>query len=148
MYNKITLIGRLGRDVETMESKNGTKYWKFSIATNEWISSKGEEETTWHNITCFNDYVGKQLEEKSKTGTFEEIFNEETEGLDVRFFSEEIDITELPSAYKNAEAVRNQMEEFGLGNVIDEVMPYGCIMAGDWQKNAPWKNRRRKRKNR
>jgi single-strand DNA-binding protein len=69
MYNKITLIGRLGRDVETMESKNGTKYWKFSIATNEWISSKGEEETTWHNITCFNDYVGKQLEEKSKTGT-------------------------------------------------------------------------------
>jgi single-strand DNA-binding protein len=69
MYNKITLIGRLGRDVETMESKNGTKYWKFSIATNEWISSKGEEETTWHNITCFNDYVGKQLEEKGKTGT-------------------------------------------------------------------------------
>jgi single-strand DNA-binding protein len=69
MYNKITLIGRLGRDVETMESKNGTKYWKFSIATNEWISSKGEEETTWHNITCFNDYVGKQIEEKSKAGT-------------------------------------------------------------------------------
>ena len=68
MYNKITLIGRLGRDIKAMESKNGTKYWKFSIATNEWISSKGEEETTWHNITCFNDYVGKQLEEKSKKG--------------------------------------------------------------------------------
>ena len=29
-----------------------------------------------------------------------EIFKEETEGLDIRFFSEEIDITELPSAYK------------------------------------------------
>lgn len=69
MYNKITLIGRLGRDAETMESKNGTKYWRFSIATNEWISSKNEEETTWHNITCFNDYVGKQLEEKGKAGT-------------------------------------------------------------------------------
>ena len=69
MYNKITLIGRLGRDAETMESKNGNKYWRFSIATNEWISSKNEEETTWHNITCFNDYVGKQLEEKGKAGT-------------------------------------------------------------------------------
>ena len=68
MYNKITLIGRLGRDIKAMESKNGTKYWKFSVATNEWISSKGEEETTWHNITSFNDYVGKQLEEKSKKG--------------------------------------------------------------------------------
>jgi len=69
MYNKITLIGRLGRDAETMESKNGNKYWRFSIATNEWISSKNEEETTWHNVTCFNDYVGKQLEEKGKAGT-------------------------------------------------------------------------------
>lgn len=39
------------------------------------------------------------------------------------------------------------MEEFGLGEVIDEVLPYGCIMAGNWQKNAPWKNKRRKRKN-
>ena len=67
-------------------------------------------------------------------------------GLDVRFFSKEIDITELPSAYKNAKAVRAQMDEFGLGTVIDEVMPYGCIMAGDWQKNAPWKIRREKRK--
>jgi len=72
-----------------------------------------------------------------------EIFAEETAGLDVRFFSNEIDITELPSAYKNAESVRNQMEEFGLGKVIDEVMPYGSIMAGDWQKNAPWMIRRR-----
>ena len=69
MYNKITLIGRLGRDTETMESKTGTKYWKFSIATNQWIQSKGEEETTWHNITCFNDYVGSQLDTKGKKGT-------------------------------------------------------------------------------
>jgi hypothetical protein len=36
-----------------------------------------------------------------------EIFEEKTKGLDVRFFSNEIDITELPSAYKNAATVRN-----------------------------------------
>lgn len=89
--------------------------------------------------------VSRNQHRKSKTGTFQEIFNEETQGLDVRFFSNEIDITELPSAYKNAETVRNQMEEFGLGKVIDEVMPYGCIMAGDWKKNAPWKKRKRSR---
>ena len=73
-----------------------------------------------------------------------EIYQDETEGLDVRFFSNEIDITELPSAYKNAESVRKQMKEFGLGNVIDEVEPFGCIMAGDWQKNAPWKRKKKK----
>ncbi|TMM31551.1 RtcB family protein [Polaribacter aestuariivivens] len=90
--------------------------------------------------------VSRTQHRKSKTGTNEEIFEQETKDLDVRFFSNEIDITELPSAYKNAETVRNQMEVFGLGTVIDEVMPYGCIMAGNWQKNAPWKNRRRQDK--
>ena len=79
----------------------------------------------------------------------EEVFEEETAGLDVRFFSNEIDITELPSAYKNADTVRAQMDEVGLGEVIDEVVPYGSIMAGDWKKNAPWRviKRQDKKKN-
>ena len=37
--------------------------------------------------------------------TNEEIFNTETQGLDARFYSGNIDISELPSAYKNAESV-------------------------------------------
>ncbi|WP_173427053.1 RtcB family protein [Kordia jejudonensis] len=90
--------------------------------------------------------VSRTQHRKSKTGTIQDIFNEETKGLDVRFFSKEIDITELPSAYKNAATVRNQMEHFGLGKIIDEVMPYGCIMAGDVGKNAPWKRRKKNRK--
>lgn len=74
--------------------------------------------------------------------TIEEIFAEETQGLDVRFFSKNIDISELPSAYKNAETVKRQMQEFGLGEVVDEILPYGCIMAGDWQIDAPWRKKR------
>ena len=77
--------------------------------------------------------------------TIEEIFAEETAGLDVRFFSGNIDISELPSAYKNADAVQRQMKQFGLGKVVDRVVPYGSIMAGDWQKDAPWKKKRRKK---
>ena len=92
--------------------------------------------------------VSRSQHRRSKTGSIMQIFKEETQGLDVRFFSKEIDITELPSAYKNAKTVRQQMEEFGLGTVIDEVMPYGCIMAGDWQNNAPWKIRRRQNRKR
>lgn len=105
-----------------------------------------EGETTNNNLGFAPHGAGRNVSRtqhrKSKTGTIQEIFNEETKGLDIRFFSEEIDITELPTAYKNAETVRNQMEAFGLGKVIDEVLPYGCIMAGDWKKNAPWKKRR------
>ncbi|MEL7268396.1 MAG: RtcB family protein [Bacteroidota bacterium] len=105
-----------------------------------------EGETTKSNLGFAPHGAGRNVSRtqhrKSKIGTFQEIFDKETQGLDVRFFSNEIDITELPSAYKNAETVRNQMDEFGLGTVIDEVMPYGCIMAGDWKKNAPWKKKR------
>jgi len=78
--------------------------------------------------------------------TIEEIFATETEGLDVRFFSGNIDITELPSAYKNAAAVQEQMKTMELGEVVDRILPYGCIMAGDWQREAPWRKRRRKRR--
>lgn len=109
-----------------------------------------EGETTKSNLGFAPHGAGRNVSRtqhrKSKTGSIMQIFNEETRGLDVRFFSKEIDITELPSAYKNAKTVRAQMNEFGLGTVIDEVMPYGCIMAGDWQKNAPWKKRRENRK--
>jgi RNA-splicing ligase RtcB len=109
-----------------------------------------EGKTTDSNLGFAPHGAGRNLSRtahrKTKEGkTKEEVFAEETEGLDVRFFSNEIDVTELPSAYKNATAVINQMEEFGLGKVIDEVMPYGCIMAGDVGRNAPWRIKRRAR---
>lgn len=78
--------------------------------------------------------------------TDKEIFAEETQGLDVRFFSNYIDISELPSAYKNTDSVKQQLKTFNLGEVVDEILPYGCVMAGDWQYNAPWRKRARKRR--
>lgn len=77
--------------------------------------------------------------------TNEELFAEETMGLDVRFFSKHIDISELPSAYKNAASVQAQMKEFGLGEVVDEILPFGCIMAGDWEVDAPWRVKAREK---
>lgn len=71
-----------------------------------------------------------------------EIFAAETAGIDARFFMGMTDISELPSAYKNAAAVRRQIDSFGLAEVVDEVIPFGCIMAGDWEANAPWRQKR------
>lgn len=73
--------------------------------------------------------------------TDEEIFKEETKGLDARFFTGVTDISELPSAYKNARTMRQQISKFKLADIVDEVIPYGSIMAGDWQKNAPWRKK-------
>ena len=71
-----------------------------------------------------------------------EIFAAETAGIDARFFSGVTDISELPSAYKSAAAVRRQIESFGLAEVVDEVVPFGSIMAGDWEANAPLRQKR------
>ena len=82
---------------------------------------------------------------RKKVGkTITEVFMEETAGIDARFYSGHIDISELPSAYKNAQNVQAQMKEFGLGEVVDKILPYGCIMAGDWKIDAPWRKKRRK----
>ncbi|MCH9809362.1 MAG: RtcB family protein [Alphaproteobacteria bacterium] len=74
-----------------------------------------------------------------------EIFAAETKGIDARFFMGIPDISELPSAYKNAATVRSQIDTFGLADVVDEVIPYGCIMAGDWEQEAPWRKKRKAR---
>lgn len=77
--------------------------------------------------------------------SIDEAFKEETKGLDVRFYSGVIDLSELPSAYKNAENVKKQIKEFGLGEIVDEIMPYGCIMAGGWE-NISWKDKKLNKK--
>lgn len=71
-----------------------------------------------------------------------EILAEETAGIDARFFSGIPDLSELPSAYKNAASVRRQIELFGLAEIVDTIEPIGSIMAGDWQRDAPWRQKR------
>lgn len=88
--------------------------------------------------------VSRRAHKRKLAGkTTDEIFREETRGLDVRFYSGHVDISELPSAYKSAQSVKGQMKEFGLGEVVDEIIPYGCIMAGDWTRDAPWRKRKK-----
>lgn len=80
---------------------------------------------------------------RAKAGkTDAEIFAEETAGLDIRFFCNRIDVSELPSAYKNADSVQRDMERFGLARVVERIMPYGSVMAGDIEADAPWKKPR------
>ncbi len=74
-----------------------------------------------------------------------EIMKAETAGLDVRFYSGTPDISELPSAYKDAGNVMRDMSDFGLADVVDKVLPYGSIMAGDNQRNVPWRKRAKRR---
>jgi RNA-splicing ligase RtcB len=77
---------------------------------------------------------------KLNNKTIKDVLSEETSGLDVRFFSGKPDITELPSAYKNAKSVKEQIKIFKLGDIVDEIKPYGCIMAGELEN--PWRKKK------
>ncbi len=66
---------------------------------------------------------------------------EQAPGIDVRYFCGIPDVSELPLAYKNAASMRAQIDGYGLAEVIDTIDPIGNIMAGDWQRDAPWRKK-------
>ena len=68
------------------------------------------------------------------------------EGIDVRFHCGIPDLSELPQAYKSAAQVTGMIEKHGLARVQDRVLPYGSIMAGDWERDAPWRKKREAKK--
>ena len=70
----------------------------------------------------------------------ERVLAESTKDIDVRWFSGKPDLSESPIAYKNADDVKRQINEFGLAEVIAEIRPLGCIMAGHIDK--PWLSRK------
>ncbi|MEM6676818.1 MAG: RtcB family protein [Pseudomonadota bacterium] len=71
-----------------------------------------------------------------------ELLAAETAGLDIRFYGGRVDVSELPSSYKRADAVTRQIERYGLATIVDYIDPYGCIMAGDFPQ--PWQRKKKK----
>ena len=64
--NKVTLIGRLGRDVEVRYTPNGKAICNFTLATTRAWKKDGEknEETEWHRLVAYEqlaEIVGKYL---------------------------------------------------------------------------------------
>ena len=56
--NKVTLIGRLGRDPELKYTASGTAYCRFSMATDDsWTdrnTGERQERTEWHSIIAWD----------------------------------------------------------------------------------------------
>jgi len=62
MFNKVTLIGNLGRDPEIRTLENGTKVGTFSLATNENYRDKNDQWQTlteWHTIVVWRGLAEK-----------------------------------------------------------------------------------------
>ncbi len=67
MFNKVFLIGRLGRDPEMRYTPGGTAVTDFPLATDRKYKDKAgnlQEETTWHDIVCWGrtaEFVAEYL---------------------------------------------------------------------------------------
>lgn len=49
MYQKIVIVGNVGRDPKVNHTSNGTKVANFSVAVNDY-----KDETTWVTVTVWN----------------------------------------------------------------------------------------------
>ncbi len=84
--NRVTLVGRLGKDPEVKTFEGAVKKASFTIATSEYYKDKAGnkvEKTEWHNIICWRkladiaeQYLSKgkliYLEGKLRTRSWED----------------------------------------------------------------------------
>ncbi len=65
---------------------------------------------------------------------------ETTGKISVRWYYGHPDLSETPVAYKDAAQVKAQIAQFGLAEVVAEIAPLGCIMAGQSDASGlkPW----------
>jgi len=65
--NKVILVGRLGKDPESKQTRAGKEFSGFSVATSKKIGE--EEKTTWHNIVVWNEHTAKYVNSYAIKGT-------------------------------------------------------------------------------
>ncbi len=101
LRNKVTLIGRTGKEVETINLENGILA-KVSLATSDFFTNaKGErvEETQWHNLVAYGktaDIMQKYVEKGQEIAVEGKIVYRSYEGNDgQKRYITEIRIEEL-----------------------------------------------------
>lgn len=75
----------------------------------------------------------------------QEVLAAATAGLDIRWYNGAPDLSESPLGYKDATKVKAQIARFSLANVVGEIQPQGCIMAGE-APEPKWARARREKR--
>ncbi len=73
------------------------------------------------------------------------IVEDQTKGLDIRWYNGKPDISESPIAYKPASEIIQAIKQFDLADVIGSISPVGCIMSG--ASDFSWKKKNKKVEN-
>ena len=86
--NRVTLIGRTGKEVEIVNLENGNIISKVTLATSEYYTnSQGEkvEETQWHNLVAYGkaaELMQKYVEKGKEIAIEGKIMYKSYEGTD------------------------------------------------------------------
>lgn len=70
MFNRVILIGRVGRDADFQMTSKGTGVARFSLATRRrWRDKDGnwQDDVQWHNIAVIGQHA-QRVKERAKTG--------------------------------------------------------------------------------
>lgn len=72
MLNRVSLIGRIGKDPEVRSTQSGSEIASFSVATSEsWkdrASGERKERTHWHNVVVFSEGLVRVVKQYAQMG--------------------------------------------------------------------------------
>ena len=71
LRNKVSLIGRLGKDPETVTFESGKSLTRFSMATHQKFKQKNgdwNEQVQWHNVNAWGP-LGDKMREALEKGS-------------------------------------------------------------------------------
>lgn len=96
IYNRVQLLGNLGRDPELREFAGNRKRATFSLATNERLrygADSFKEETQWHNVVAWGSLaqrIADELKKGSRVAVQGRLVHRSYDGKDGqrRFFTE------------------------------------------------------------
>lgn len=99
----------------------------------------GRNESRTQIIKPFKDQFddGRGISPREAT----RIVAEQTPGLDIRWYNGRPDLTETPLGYKDATQIKKQILDYGLADIVAEIQPLGCVMAGDSPR--PWERKKK-----
>jgi len=120
--NKVTLIGRLGKDPELRSTPMGSAVCSFTMATSENYKDKSgewKEETEWHSVVAWNNLaerVAKILRKGSKVYIEGKLKTREYEKEGIKRYKTEIyALTMIPLDPKE----KSEVSESGSGYSVD-----------------------------
>ena len=115
MFNRVILIGRLGKNAEVKTAQNKKEYVVLSVATNEsWKNEKGEYDTRteWHRV-----YAWGNLTNFAKTLQKGQLVSLEGK---IKYREVEQDIEGTPFKHTIAEVQASSMKRLSKVEAADE----------------------------